>query len=952
MPETLRTGPRALPRADATLAQLVHDRGILWSTPGAPVLGRDGVRADWMLYTYPLTLSGDGGAAAAAAMLPVLRTFEARQVVSIGYTAIPLVADCVLHARGELVGGCIRETRKAHGSGRRVEGDLDRTRPVVVVDDSISSGTSVRTGIEALEAEGFEVEGAVALVAFPWRGGIEQVRAQGYRVETVLDIWRDVGMPLADHVHDHACVAVTWADAQATGGLHPAVLAREVADELLRSGRTLRPPAALDADYDGRGGVYVSFRDRRTDARLARSGFWHFDPALADPARDVVLATARTLAGAAGRAVRAHGLDDLKVGVSFLGPLQPVAPRDLDFGRLGVVVQSLAQPGKVGGALPHTEVFTSEIQQYRHAAFRNARLGRTEPHQVFVHTVRKVVEPGESWLPYGSSDDAQERLPLATGEALTTRARDVLDAFRAGREPVGPPVPDELVPDPVRGVGVTLYAGGVLGCCVSSQGSLDECLVRATRRAATDPRFTAVRDAAQVPPSICVSILRDQELLGVTADLERALVKVRPGHDTVAAQHGDRAGLLLAQVPVHHDWSKPQLARQLLAKARIDGGTASWSTFRTASWLRREDRVWPVVSGYPVRDAPRVDVATIRSTLALLAGYVIGQLGPDGLPAYAYQPVTGRTTTRGTAGRALHALTALADAADVLGRDDLRAAAAHGLSTALRSVEPIGGRSRVALPGLTPGTSADAELVLGAAALGDGLLGDDRVRAVHRGLVGLLRPDGRIDPERRRRWTAEHDFLPGLALLAAAAVPDELPDLTAQLAWYRRRFDLLHPWGMVGWHPQAWFRVAATGHAPDGTAAFVREVVDWALPLQHRGTGAFLTDLDVTGPGFHTAFVLEGVADAARLCLLDGDRARAALYMRRWRQGFRFVDRLVVRDEDTYCMADPGRALGAVRPSLTTSGVRIDFVSHAMQALVKALRYAETAEEGEVERDD
>jgi len=946
MPETLSVGRVPLSAADATLARLVHDRGILWSRPGSPVLGRDGVHADWMLYTYPLTLSADGGAAAAAAMLPVLRTFAARQLVSVGYTAIPLVADCVLHGGGEFVGGCIRETRKAYGSGRRVEGELDRSRPVIVVDDSISSGTSVRTGIQALEADGFEVEGAVALVAFPWRGGVEQVRAQGYRVETLLDIWRDVGMPLGEHVHGWACVPVTWADAPATAGLHPALVAREVATELLRTGRTLRAPDALDAEYDGRGGVYVSFRDRRTDRRLARSGFWHFDPTDADAARDVVLATTRTLTGEAGRAVRAHGLDDLKIAVSFLGPLQQVQPRDLDFGRLGVVVQSVPQAGKVGGALPHTEVFTSEIQQYRHAAFRNARLGRSEPHRIYVHTVRKVVEPGHGWLPYGSSDDAHEELPLAAGVALTVRARDVLDALRAGREPAGPPVPDDLVPDPVSGVGVTLYAGGVLGCCVSSDGSLDECLVRATRRAATDARFDSRRATTDVAPSICVSVLREREQLGVSADLSRALIKVRPGQDTVSAQRGDRVGLLLAQVPVHHDWSKRELARELLVKARIAGDEASWSTYRTASWLQHDDRVWALRSGYPARDAPPTDAAALRSTLALLSEYVVGQVLPSGLPAYAYQPVTGVTTATGTAGRPLHAVTALADAAAELGRDDLRAAAERGFAVALATVERTGGRARVALPGLALGTSADAELVLCAAALGDGRLDDERVRAVHRGLVGLLRPDGRVDPEPRRRWSAEHDFLPGLVLLAAAAVPDTLPDLAPQLAWYRRRFELLHPWGMVGWHPQAWLRVREAGAAPPGTTHLVRALVDWSLDRQHRTSGAFLTDLDLTGPGFHTAFVLEGVADAARLLRLEGDHAGAERYSAAWRDGFAFVDRLVVRDEDTFCTADPARALGAVRGSLTTSTVRIDFVSHAVQALVKALRYAETADEG------
>ena len=36
--------------------------------------------------------------------------------------------------------------------------------PVVVIDDSLSSGTSLRKAIQTLEEEGFDVEGAVAMV--------------------------------------------------------------------------------------------------------------------------------------------------------------------------------------------------------------------------------------------------------------------------------------------------------------------------------------------------------------------------------------------------------------------------------------------------------------------------------------------------------------------------------------------------------------------------------------------------------------------------------------------------------------------------------------------------------------------------------------------------------------------------------------------------------------------
>ena len=477
----------------------------------------------------------------------------------------------------------------------------------------------------------------------------------------MLDIWADVGMPLATHAHGHACVQPRWSERRAPAGQHPAVVARAVAAEMLRSGTALLPPADFDGDYDGRGGVYVSFRDRETDVRIARSGFWHFDPDEADPARDVVLATVKTV-NIARAQLAAHGLDRLKIAVSFLGALRPVPPSELDFDKLGLVARSAVQPGKVGGALPHTEVFTSEIEQYRHAVYRNARLGLTEPEELFVHTVAKYPEPGCYWLPYGSSDDAQEVLPAEVGRALTDRAVAALAAHRTNTPLTGPALPDDLVPDPVFGVAVTLYARGVLGCCVSAGSSLDESVVRATRTAADDPRFAARRAAAGDDIDVSVSVLRDRELLGTTTDLDRALIKARPGEDSVGVSDGKRHALFLPQVSVHENWSRAELARQLLRKAKIDGGATAWTAYRTSSWLRRGPRTYALRGAFPVRPPPAADLDTVRATLRRLSGYLLGQISDDGLPSYCYEPVFGRTTTTGTAGRVLHALTALAEA--------------------------------------------------------------------------------------------------------------------------------------------------------------------------------------------------------------------------------------------------------------------------------------------------
>ena len=129
---------------------------------------------------------------AARCLLDRLKGFGAAQLATYGTTGIPLLTSCILLGEGKYTGICVREKPKGNALGRQIEGPADRGRPVVIIDDSLSSGTSLLKGIRVLEAHGFQVEGAICLVHFPDRGGRERAVALGYRVETLFDIWDDL----------------------------------------------------------------------------------------------------------------------------------------------------------------------------------------------------------------------------------------------------------------------------------------------------------------------------------------------------------------------------------------------------------------------------------------------------------------------------------------------------------------------------------------------------------------------------------------------------------------------------------------------------------------------------------------------------------------------------------------------------------------------------------------
>jgi AMMECR1 domain-containing protein/orotate phosphoribosyltransferase len=934
--------------ARAALLALLRRKGLLQARPGEPVVDRSGRSAPWMFYSWNLSLTTEGSALAARCLLDRLKGFHATQLATYGTTGIPLLTSCILLGEGKYTGICVRETPKGNANGRQIEGPADRSRPVVIIDDSLSSGTSLLKGIRVLEGHGFQVEGTICLVHFPDRGGRERGEALGYRVETLFDIWEDLQVRRPVHIPGFQRVGeFVHSVAPVEDGLSPAQVARRVAEQLLREGNLPAPPRRFDAKLHAPGGVWVSFRDRRTNVRLARSGFWHFDPNDANACRDVVLATAKTVRTGG---LRLEQLDNLKIAVTFFGRLEAIQPSGLDFSRYGIVVRSKVWPVKVGGALPNTQVFTSEREQLD-LAIRNAQVGPFEPYELYRHTLSKYVEPGEEWLPYGTADGPENlwTVDRAIGEALTRRARQTAVAAVCGLQVPPGALDAKLIPTRVAAVAATLYNRGVIGCSVSSRENLDDAIVAAATAAARDKRFRVL--TPDLTEKICpaVSVLYDPEWIGNSAR-DKAARKLRLGRDSLAVQQAEHRAVFLESVGPHFDWSKEKLTQRLLSKAGATDGTANWTTYRTATWLLTSDGAVPHVFGFAAPPDGPCDSPALRGDLALLGRYVDANLLPSGLPRYAQTPVPGWKWDHGSVARAVHGLMGLVIAGRLLRRPDWRRHGEEGIRRCLDAVEipehATAGRLR--LVGKTCEPMADCLLLTAATRAGCGGKHCRQMNALAARVASMFREDGSIHPDGQPiRMDRDNDYLPNAAILALAVHYGNAPaGLAARMepyrAWQLRRFRLLHRWGQAGWLPQACAAVYfATGDPVYASTAF--EVADWCLDRQIEATGAFLTDLAPGGPTFHTAFIAEAIADTWALALALNERERAQRYQRSWYSTMRFARQLIIRPVDAPCLADPDRSIGGVRGSLTSSTVRIDFVSHLIVAMAKGLPLPERA---------
>lgn len=71
----------------------------------------------------------------------------------------------------------VRSKAKGHGKGNQIEGKVEKSARVVVVEDLISTGGSVITAVEALREAGCEVVGVISIFTYGLAKGQEQLES-------------------------------------------------------------------------------------------------------------------------------------------------------------------------------------------------------------------------------------------------------------------------------------------------------------------------------------------------------------------------------------------------------------------------------------------------------------------------------------------------------------------------------------------------------------------------------------------------------------------------------------------------------------------------------------------------------------------------------------------------------------------------------------------------------
>lgn len=935
------------------LLGLLLSRGILYRSEDQPVLSRDGSSGRWMLNSLAFTLGTRGAELAGRCLLELLARFDGRQLATYGLIGVPVMQSCILQSGGRYRGLLVRKEAKNYGAVRVIEGEIDPDEPVILVDDSIASGTAFREGCERLKKAGLRVEGGVCLVRFGWHGGYSNLQAEGYHLEAVFDVFEDImanmpGEPRPLRNPSKIFPEFEWSAAQAPDGLHPANLARAALAEYLATGKLLKPPARMDREYDSSGGAWVSLRSKENIYdRHARDGFWHFpgEPRWPSP-EDVIRAALRTACQLPEGDAARHLLDTSHIAVTFFSALEECAVGQLDNGRYGIVVASRERDSAMGGALPNMPGITGEFHQFEHARTRNGRLYAHEPYRILRHGVAKFVEPGASWPPSGVPASEKDLPPEYPPFCITVakRARDIAISRALGVPETTPPLRHHAAMNGLHSIFVTIFIWGrVRGCMGSGVTDLDGDIRRLVHAALDDGRFSEVEAGAPEAIAVSVSFLSGFVDAGEFSPEEIA-TRIIPGRHGLRVEQGNRSGMLLPFFAAMHGFDRLQYAEEVIDKAGITRPPYSWQRFECSSWLADSDGAGRIEGAFRRHALPAPEGSDeLRERLArLYCRYLLRHQRNDGACFAAFEPFRNRLHEEISVPHLAHGAWVLARAGRALGEGPLLAAASKTIDLLVNGIRVD--QHGVWLDLGQPAASI-SELSFLLLALCELPKGDYR-RAQARSLAATLWL--RIDRHGRMAAysgpneleEACQDYFPGQALLALAAAAAaglteiETAGLLRAFRYYRHRFRYKRNYGQVSWLMRAfsaWWRV----HPDPEFSGLVFEIGDWILEHQQERTGGFLTGHQSGPPGYTTALYLEGLGAAAQIARLI-DTARMETYLTAFHRGLRFLDGLTIHPGDSPVLPNSDYAVGGLRQSSHMSLVRIDFVQHALSAVLES----------------
>jgi len=390
-------------------------------------------------------------------------------------------------------------------------------------------------------------------------------------------------------------------------------------------------------------------------------------------------------------------------------------------------------------------------------------------------------------------------------------------------------------------------------------------------------------------------------------------------------------------------------------------GATKLARFTTVHWVQDQSGAdtQELIRGMVLQRGDSMALEGLSEAIDALTEYVLYRQRPDGLFSYEFHPGANRYVESDDLLHQLGATAALAQCANLTGRETVRAAVDLSLRFHRRGLQTIPG-----LDGAAFLATADQSNPLGATALLSLALTvhprPQEYAAVREqlvvGILSLQRKSGMFLTAFPPAVTLnQQDYFPGEALFALASQyavspsPRVLGAFDRALGFYRDYFRANRSPAFLAWQVRAFSLMAKQTNRRD-FAEFAFELADAIAAAQLDASNSRWPALyggvrfgSNDRPGASTSMYLAALCDAVRVARMIGDHERAARYLGFIRAATRFVIQLQFRKAEAFFVKSPQDAVGGIRTSPSLNRLRIDHAVHALAALLMARRVLYTS---------
>ncbi len=929
------------------LLNTIIEKGILRASTDKPLLTRAGTPMDWVMNMLGLSLESESLTLAAQGMLHLLARFEGRQLATIGTAAVPLMTACILLSKGKYTGLMVRPERKQYGTGNLIDGNINLNEPVIVIDDSIGSGTNMLKCIDALESEGLYVEGGACLVRFHWYTGEVVMLDRGYQLETLYDHRTEIS-PLVRRIEpsSHQPLLQTqdlnWHPKQVAEGLSPLQLCRQVIEEYLATQLVLRPPQNLSVSVSTPGGCFVSLRSRvNPKVRYARSGFIRFPGECKREASfDLVVAAVRAAQQLSSLTGAKQKFKDSYLSLTLNQALESCELAEMDNQHFALALQSQVRPELHGSALPRMPGIRNSWQQYQHLRDKNAGLLHNEPASLYRFNIKKLYDPDVEPLPGGVaascsvSQTFDERdLALDVLKYLRRCLNDLIAGVsKAPKEGV-------YIPKSLDYLFVSLYQNGIWqGCTGSAQCHRDEDLFSLVENTLNDPRrIQPFESCASDDITIVVHFLTESQSLETT-DRSDILPVYAHGVDSLSLRQGAKFGLMLPHVAIDKHMTPAEFVAEVIDKAGVTRGPYEWWIHLTKSWMQTpNDKVFKLNGTQLNADHSEITACKSDHLHQIYLDYIQrNKRANESFFRYydLYQNVFLAKNT--LFDRAYAAWVLLQASEPSLSQQKVAFELIDSALLALQRNE----HSQYWLNEQNQPLEADTmALLLLALCESNYPPYQQFIKKIAVSLLHCIDSQGGISAcmdQKPKRLTQWHDPLPGIVLLAlhkgseTGLINVKLDVVKSAVRRLLHRLRHYKKPGEIHWTIMALASWAETLDMPECPEAIISLTED--LIKRQNVTGGFITDYQTDAEGYSTAFYVHSVAVSAVLLQLQGQSKQAIRHLAAAQKGLLFLQTLTVCEQDRCLFPNAAFARGAVKQSVLSQTLDIRYTLAAAES--------------------